>query len=290
MNFGDTKTSSARTPVQDKYVRVSYNSLGEYVSSLKAAIQNNFKAYEKFSNEKSQISSNLLQSEAEFYTTIRAKRKIDSEENFVYSLSSNGVEYVELRLLDLNPFTPLGINEDQIRFLDIFLLFCLLTESPKDDEKKLEDNAFNHNATIFNGRKKGIILRNGTKETPLKTWANEIMAQLLELAKFLDRIEKSKENEKSLRNISKLIENPELTPSGKMLNEMDEKKLSFLDFGIRKSKKHQKYYLDLDLSLDELEFFKNISNESHEAAKKLDRDEKENFNAYVKNFLDSYQR
>ena len=118
-----------------------------------------------------------------------AKQKIDSEENFVYSLSSNGVEYVELRLLDLNPFTPLGINEDQIRFLDIFLLFCLLTESPKDDEKKLEDNAFNYNATIFNGREKGIILRSGAKEKPLKTWANEILAQLLELAKFLDRIE-----------------------------------------------------------------------------------------------------
>ena len=75
-----------------------------------------------------------------------------------------------------------------------------------------------------------------------------------------------------------------------MLNEMDEKKLSFLDFGIQRSKKHQKYYLDLDLSLDELKFFKNISKESHETAKKLDRNEKEDFNAYVKNFLDSYNR
>ena len=183
-----------------------------------------------------------MQSEAEFYTTIRAKRKIDSEENFVYSLSSNGVEYVELRLLDLNPFTPLGINEDQIRFLDIFLLFCLLTESPKDDEKGLEDNAFNYKSAIFYGRRKDVILRNGAKETPLKIWAKEILAQLLELANFLDRIEKSKKNVKCLQKISKLIENPELTPSGKMLNEMDEKKLSFLDFGIRRSKKHQKYY------------------------------------------------
>ena len=105
------------------------------------------------------------------------------------------MEYVELRLLDVNPFTPLGITEDQIRFLDIFLLFCILTESPKDDEKKLEDNAFNYNAAIFNGRGEGIILRNGAKEISLKTWANEILGQLLELAKFLDRIEKSKENE-----------------------------------------------------------------------------------------------
>ena len=71
---------------------------------------------------------------------------------------------------------------------------------------------------------------------------------------------------------------------------MDEKKLSFLEFGIQRSKEHQKYYLDLALSLDELEFFKNISNESHEAAKQLDTDEKEDFNAYVKNFLESYQR
>jgi len=273
--------------VQSKYVRVSYNGLTEYVSSLKAAIQKKFKSYERFSKKESQISSNLLQSEAEFYTTIRAKRKIEEDENFVLSLSQKGVEYVELRLLDLNPFTPLGISEDQIRFLDVFLLFCLLTESPKDDEKRLESNAFNYNAVIFNGRDKSIILRNGIKETSLKTWASEILGQLLELAKFLDAIEKSKKTIKALKNMSGLIDDPELTPSGKMLNEMNEKKLSFLEFGIRRSKKNHQHYLDLDLSLDELKFFENISSESQKVAKKPDRDK--DFTVYMKNYLESYK-
>ena len=275
--------------VQSEHVAVSYNGLAQYVSSLKAAIQSNFKGYEKFSKKKSQISSSLLQSEAEFYTTIRAKRKIDNGENFVLSLSQNGVEYVELRLLDLNPFTPLGISEDQIRFLDIFLLFCLLIESPKDDVKRLEDNAFNYNAVIFNGRDKGLILRDGAKELTIETWANEILEQLQGLANFLDTIEKSEKNRASLQYMSKLVSDPELTPSGKMLVEMAEKELSFLEFGLRKSEENYKHYLDLDLDIEELEFFKNVTEESHKKARKLQEDESQDFNAFLKNFLDSYQ-
>ncbi len=276
--------------VQSEHVTVSYNGLAEYVSSLKAAIQNNFKGYEKFSKKKSQISSSLLQSEAEFYTTIRAKRKIDHGENFVLSLSQNGVEYVELRLLDLNPFAPLGISEDQIRFLDIFLLFCLLIDSPKDDVKRLEDNAFNYNAVIFNGRDKGLILRDGTREPTIETWANEILKQLQGLANFLDTIEKSKRNKASLQNMSKLVSNPELTPSGKMLREMTEKELSFLEFGLKKSKENHNHYLGLDLEIEELEFFKKITEESHKTAKKLQEDEDEDFKSFLKNFLDSYKQ
>ena len=278
-----------KSSVQSEYVTVSYNGLAEYVSSLKAAIQKNFKGYEKFSEKKSQISSSLLQSEAEFYTTIRAKRKVESGENFLLSLSKNGVEYVELRLLDLNPFTPLGISEDQIRFLDIFLLFCLLIESPKDNGKRLEDNAFNYNAAILNGRDKSLTLRDGGKETTLETWANEIIKQLRGIANFIDTVEKSTRNQESLKTISKLVSDPELTPSGKMLGEMSEKELSFLQFGLRRSKENHKHYLDLYLDIEELEFFKNITEESHKKARKLEDDEKEDFNAFLKNFVDSYQ-
>ena len=124
---------------------------------------------------------------------------------------------------------------------------------------------------------------------PLKTWASEILKQLSEIANFLDKIEKSKKNKESLKNISGLIENPDLTPSGKMLTEMNEKKLSFLEFCIRRSKKNQMQYLALDLSLDELKFFKNISNESHKSAKMLDNSKNEDFDAYIKNFVDSYK-
>ena len=125
---------------------------------------------------------------------------------------------------------------------------------------------------------------------PLKTWASEIMKKLLEIANFLDKIEKSKKNKESLKNISGLIENPDLTPSGKMLTEMNEKKLSFLEFCIRRSKKNQMQYLALDLSLDELKFFKNISNESHKSAQRLHNNKNEDFDAYIKNFVNSYKR
>ena len=151
------------------------------------------------------------------------------------------------------------------QILGYFPLFCLLIESPKDDVKRLEDNAFNYNAVIFNGRDKGLILRDGAREITIETWANEILEQLQGLANFLDTIEKSKRNRASLQNMSKLVSNPEFTPSGKMLVEMTEKEVSFLEFGLRKSEENYKHYLNLDLDMEELGFLKRYEGKPQES-------------------------
>ena len=74
-----------------------------------------------------------------------------------------------------------------------------------------------------------------------------------------------------------------------MLVEMTEKEMSFLEFGLRKSEENYRHYLDLDLDKEDLEFFKHVTEESHKKARKLQEDESQDFNAFLKNFLDSYQ-
>jgi len=56
----------------------------------------------------SQLATSLLQIENEFYGTIRPKRVIFPGERPLHALRERGVEYVEVRLLDLNPFEPVA--------------------------------------------------------------------------------------------------------------------------------------------------------------------------------------
>eukprot|EP01136_Pigoraptor_vietnamica_P040498 Opistho-1_new@12471 len=58
------------------------------------------------------------------------KRVIYPGERPLHALRERGVEYIEVRLMDLNPFEPIGIGASTLRFLDVFLLHCLLTDSP----------------------------------------------------------------------------------------------------------------------------------------------------------------
>jgi glutamate--cysteine ligase len=114
---------------------VSYNSLDGYAASLHDALTRPYPAYEAVGilgpgGEYNQLATSLLQIENEFYGTIRPKRVIFPGERPLHALRERGVEYVEVRLLDLDPFVPVGIKAQTLRFLDVFLLHCLLADSP----------------------------------------------------------------------------------------------------------------------------------------------------------------
>ncbi len=116
---------------------VSYNSLDGYGASLQDALTRPYPAYEAIGirnpgGDYNQLATSLLQIENEFYGTIRPKRVIYPGERPLHALRERGVEYVEVRLMDLDPFVPVGIAAPTMRFLDVFLLHCLLADSPPD--------------------------------------------------------------------------------------------------------------------------------------------------------------
>ena len=55
----------------------------------------------------------------------------------LHALRERGVEYIEVRCMDLDPFEPVGIDAATMRFLDIFLLHCLLADSPPDTPEEI---------------------------------------------------------------------------------------------------------------------------------------------------------
>src|SRR3954464_14396031 len=159
---------------------VSYNGLDGYAASLYEALTKPYAAYEAVGitnpgGENNQLATSLLQIENEFYGTIRPKRVIRPGERPLHALRDRGVEYVEVRLLDLNPFVPIGITLPTVRFLDIFLLHCLMSESPPDTPAEIAALGRNQHKTAAFGREPGLQLERDGRDVPLTDWAGEII-------------------------------------------------------------------------------------------------------------------
>src|SRR5215831_14321032 len=159
---------------------VSYNDLPSYAASLEEALTKPYAPYEEIGVHKNgdyrQLATTLLQMENEFYGTIRPKRVIRPAERPLHALRDRGVEYVEVRLMDLDPFAPVGIVAETMRFLDTFLLHCLLCDSPPDDAPERAAVIENKLRTAARGREPGLRLLREDDEVPLTEWAGEVLA------------------------------------------------------------------------------------------------------------------
>ena len=170
---------------------VSYNSLDSYAASLHGALTQPYPPYEaigikNLGGEYNQLATTLLQIENEFYGTIRPKRVIRPGERPLHALRERGVEYIEVRCMDLDPFVPVGIAAPTLRLLDVFLLHCLLQDSPPDTPEEIAALGRNQHRTAAFGREPGLKLERGGREVLLVDWAAELLAQCTPLAAALD--------------------------------------------------------------------------------------------------------
>ena len=170
---------------------VSYNGLEGYAASLHGALTRPYPPYEavgvkNLGGEYNQLATTLLQIENEFYGTIRPKRVIQSGERPLHALRERGVEYVEVRCLDLDPFLPVGIDAPTMRMIDIFLLHCLLKDSPPDSPDEIAALGRNQQLAATYGRQPGLRLERDGREVGLVDWGMEILEQCGPIARTLD--------------------------------------------------------------------------------------------------------
>lgn len=208
---------------------VSYNGLEGYAASLHGALTRPYPPYEaigvrNLGGEYNQLATTLLQIENEFYGTIRPKRVIRSGERPLHALRERGVEYVEVRCMDLDPFEPLGIAAPTLRFLDIFLLHCLLAESPPDTPEEIAALGRNQHRTAAYGRQPGLKLERvagrATREVTLVEWAEEILHDCAPIAAALDARFGGGEHARVLADARAALSDPERLPSARVLATM----------------------------------------------------------------------
>jgi len=204
---------------------VSYNSLDSYAASLQDAMTRPYPAYEALGvrnpgGEYNQLATSLLQIENEFYGTIRPKRVIRAGERPLHALRERGVEYVEVRCMDLDPFEPVGIAVPTMRLLDVFLLHCLLSDSPPDTPAEIAALARNQHRTAEHGRQPGLLLERDGHELSLRDWGDELLAQCVPIAAALDRAHGGSAHRDALAAAAARQHAPDTTPSARVLAAM----------------------------------------------------------------------
>ncbi|HYC49281.1 MAG TPA: glutamate--cysteine ligase [Burkholderiales bacterium] len=203
---------------------VSYNSLEVYAASLEAALSTPYPPYEAIGvrdgDDYRQLSTHLLQIENEFYGTIRPKRGIRRGERPLHALRERGVEYIEVRLVDLDPFSPIGITAEAVRLLDIFLLHCLLSHSPLDTPDERAAIARNLHAVAIRGREPDLALERGRETVTLAQWAAELLDACVPIAAALDR-GAGRPHADVLSAAVAAVGDARSTPSARMIEEME---------------------------------------------------------------------
>ncbi|MDT7838259.1 glutamate--cysteine ligase [Aquabacterium sp. OR-4] len=204
---------------------VSYNSLESYANSLHGALTTPYPLYEAVGvrnpgGDYNQLSTSLLQIENEFYGLIRPKRVIRSGERPLHALRQRGVEYIEVRCMDLDPFVPVGIEAGTMRFLDIFLLHCLLADSPPDSPDEIAALGRNQHRTAARGREPGLLLERDGDVITLNDWAIELLGECAPIAEALDTAHGGHHYRDALAGAHASLAAPDTLPSARVLAQM----------------------------------------------------------------------
>ena len=225
------------------------NSLDHYVRDLTRAITTPHPDYEKLGvkvdGEYQQLNANLLQIENEYYSFIRPKRVTMSGERPTKALQRGGVQYVEMRSLDVSAFDPVGVNQNKLRFLEAFAAFCVLrTSAPIQTSEQAELDG-NHGIVAREGRKPGLTLRRDGRDVSLRDWALEIVDSMRGVCELLDEGDAQRPYTTALDLQAAKVHDVSLTPSARSLLEMRTNEESFFNFALRMSQQHKAYFLDL---------------------------------------------
>jgi glutamate--cysteine ligase len=272
---------------------VSYNSLESYAASLHEALTQPYPAYERIGvRDKGgaayrQLSTTLLQIENEFYSTIRPKRRIRAGERPLHALRERGVEYVEVRLMDLDPFDPVGISAQAMRFLDLFLLNCLLRESPEDSPAEIGAIGRNQHTVAARGRAPGLALERGGAPVALRVWGEEILGQCEPVAAALDAAHGGgRAYREALEGAAKLLADPGLTPSARVLDALARNHDNqYVRFALIQSHSHAGTLRGLPLEDEARELFEALARKSLDEQRRLEEEDRQDFESYRQKYL-----
>ncbi|RQN37009.1 glutamate--cysteine ligase [Paraburkholderia tropica] len=266
-------------------LHADYDTLPGYLEALAQAVSQPYPPYEAIGTHRDgewvQINTNVLQIENEFYSTIRPKRVTYPGERPLHALAARGVQYVEVRCMDIDPFEPTGISLEAARFLDAYLLACALDESAQLPEADYAEANENFGIVTKEGRKPGLELTRDGQRVAMQDWAAELFAKIEQAAALLDAAKGGDEHARSLAAQRAKLADASLTPSARVLQTMREQQQSFLQFALAQSERHAAHFLSRPLDAQVTAQFEALARESLDQQAKLEREEIGSFDAFV---------
>lgn len=225
---------------------ISYDRLADYVETLCRATRTPYPDFERIGvvvdGEYRQLNSHVLQIENEFYSVIRPKQPIRSGEKPTLALARRGVQYVEIRSLDVNPYEPLGVSEPDLRFLEALLIGCVLGESPFIDAVGRAEIEHNQQAVTRRGREPGLMLRRSGGTITRADWALETLEEIRPVCARLDAETAGDAYARAVDLQIGRVHRPDTVASARMLDELRARGESFCAFGLRRSREHAAHF------------------------------------------------
>lgn len=289
LRMGDLGYNSAA----QKDLEVCYNSLDNYIETLRSAIMQPHPQYADIpagqNGDFQQLNDSLLQIENEFYSPIRPKRVANSGETALNALKRGGIEYIEVRCVDVSPFAPIGIDATQIRFLDTFLLYCLTIDSPACDDIEQAELSRNLESVVNRGREPGLHLQRDGADISLANWGRELLDGMSPIAALFDQAHGSEDYGSALQAQRRCVDDPEQTPSARILREMREQDLPFFRLAMRYSERWAQHFREQELSATKRDAFVQETQRSIAAQSQIEAADSISFEQYLEAYYAQYR-
>jgi len=284
------------TSSEQSSLQICYNNLSGYVDGVEEAISLKSKDFDKIgikvNDEYQQLNSNFLQIENELYAPIRPKRVINSGEKPSQALRERGVEYIEVRALDVNPFVDTGISLNQVYFLDIFLTYCAFVDNKKFDCNSQKHHEENMNDVVLRGRDPKLLLSDIDNEgnislKSIKEWGNELFDQMQQVANLLDEAYKTVKYSEVLALERAKINDSKLTPSAEILSIIVDQKQSLSSYALSKAETYRQQTLSREYQFYTQQYFKDSVDNSHQDQLDIEAADKVNFDDFLADYFKS---
>lgn len=280
------------TSSEQSDLKICYNNLQDYVDGVQQAIKlksNNFSGLGiKVDGVYQQLNDNVLQIENELYAPIRPKRVAKSGEKPSVALGERGVEYIEVRALDVNPFSDTGISLEQVYFLDIFITFCAFIDNQDLDCSAQQVHEQNMDDVVMRGRDPNLLLSDtdqlgNVEHKSVQQWGNELFEQMQQVATLLDTAYDTNRYSEAINRELAKINDSSLTPSAQLIEIINKQSLS--EYALNLASKYQQDAKNRDYQFYDLAFFEASVPTSHQAQRDIEAADTLGFDDFLADYF-----
>ncbi|HUQ53088.1 MAG TPA: glutamate--cysteine ligase, partial [Gammaproteobacteria bacterium] len=263
------------------------NSLAEYMAGMRSAVTTEEPRYAAIGvvvdGDYRQLNANILQIENEYYSTIRPKPSKANKHRPLEALRETGIDYVEVRTLDLNSADPVGMNQSELRFIEALLIYCLLSESPPISAAEQDEIDARSLTVAREGRRPALTFVDGGRERRLRDRGLEMLEGIRAVAELLDS--DAQGYVAAVDAAADALRDPERTPSALLLAALKSEQASFFEYTLGLARSHAAYFRDFALAEEREELLLETARRSHEEADALVAKDPRSFEAYLRDYF-----
>jgi len=268
-----------------KQLGIHYNNLQDYLEGLQKAVRTPYKQFTRLglddaNGQPIQINDHVLQIENEYYSLVRPKQVPKEGETPSQALQNRGIGYVELRAVDVNPYSAIGINEDTAGFLEVVALYCLLQDSPAllDAEQEIIDQ--NQAEVVNRGRAYNAAIMENGQRYMIEDWCNLHLQRMQPLAQLLDQAYETNLYNNAMQAMQIRVDEVDATLSALIVGDIRSHS-SMWQFGQHLAHQHSNLYESHRLSKETLKYFNELSQKSLQQQQQLEQDNTISFTEYL---------